>query len=52
MEDTFMANKVRVSYNIDEDVKTGLNVRAAELKVTKSELVERFIREGIERTSK
>lgn len=44
-----MADKKRTSYTLDEDVIIRLNVRAAQLNVSKSDLVERLLSEGLER---
>ncbi len=44
-----MTNKKRVSYNIAEDVIIKLNIKAAELNITKSELMERLIVEGLDK---
>lgn len=46
-----MANKKRTSYTIDEDVIIRLNVEAAKLNINKSDLVERLLREGLDKIS-
>lgn len=49
LEEIPMTNKKRVSYNIAEDVIIKLNIKAAELNITKSELMERLIMEGLDK---
>ncbi len=45
-----MSNKKRTSYTLDEDLIIRLNVEAAKRNINKSELVEQFITEGLERS--
>ena len=41
----------QTSFNVDEDLMWKLKVKAAELKTTQTDLIHRYLREGIERDS-
>lgn len=44
-----MAELKRTSFNVDKEVMKDITIMAAELETTQGKLVERYLREGIER---
>lgn len=46
-----MGELKRTSFNVDKDLMWQLKMKAAELKTTQTDLIHRYLREGIERDS-
>ena len=47
-----MADLKRTSFNVDKEVMKDISIMAAILETTQTKLIERYLREGVERDKK
>lgn len=46
-----MAELKQTSFNVDKEIMKAIKIKATELETTQTELIQRYLREGLERDS-